>query len=310
MERSDASTPPARWLVLTLIGALSLVWGSTWVVIAKGLETLPPYTSATARFALAAVVMSLLAPRLARAEGGSRPPRWLAAVVGSTSFGASYALVYWSETRLPSGVVCVLWSVFPILMALSSHFFLGHRLSGVRPWVGFGLGFVGVVLLCATDLAQFGVHGVPTALLLLVSPLVSCVGTTLVKKHGRGTSSAYLNRDAMFVGTCWLAACALAFERDASARWTGTAIGSVLYLSIAGTVLAFGLYFWLLRHTPAHELSLISYLTPAVALTLGPLVAGERVGLGTIAACGLVLAGVFLAVGRPRATSAIATPKS
>src|SRR6188768_2424435 len=131
MERTASPAAPARWLVFTLIGVLSLIWGSTWVVIAKGLETLPPYTSATARFALAALVMAVLAPRLARAEGGTRPARWLALAVGSTSFGASYALVYWSETRLPSGVVCVLWSVFPILMALSSHFFLGHRLAGV-----------------------------------------------------------------------------------------------------------------------------------------------------------------------------------
>lgn len=307
MERTAPSTAPARWIVIVLIGVLSLIWGSTWVVIAKGLETLPPYTSATARFALAALVMAAIAPRVARAEGGARPAAWLSVALGLTSFGSSYAFVYWSETRLPSGVVCVLWSVFPILMALASHFFLAHKLTGARPWLGFGLGFAGVALLCATDLAQFGAHGVPTALVLLLSPLVACVGTTLVKKHGQGTSSALLNRSALAVGAAVLGVLAIAFERDAPAVWNAPAIASVLYLSLVGTVVAFGLYFWLLRHTPAHELSVISYLTPVVGLTLGRIFAGEPLGLGTVGACALVLAGVFLVVHKPRATNANAT---
>lgn len=298
-SRAPGNEPP-RWVVHALIGVLSLIWGSTWLVIAKGLTSLPPFTGAAVRFLVAAAVMALVAPFLARREGGAKPARWLWVLVGLTSFSASYAIVYWTETQLPSALVSVLWSVFPMLMALSSHFFLGHRLRGARPWLGFVLGFAGVVLLFVTDLRDLGAHAIPAALVLLCSPLVSCVSTTLLKKHGGGASSALLNRNAMTLGALVLTALAITVEHDAPATWNTTAIASVAYLALFGTVLSFGLYFWLLRHTPAHELSLISYLTPAVALLLSASVGSERITAFTVAGCVAILAGVFLVIG-PRA---------
>jgi len=297
MSSSPTQAPPSPWLVRGLIGLLSLIWGSTWVVIAVGLESLPPFTSAGVRFLVAALVMALVAPRLARREGGTKPAASLWLTVGTLSFAASYAIVYWSEERLPSSLVCILWSVFPILMGLASHFFLGHRLQGLRPWLGFGVGFLGVVLLFATDLRTLSAASIPAAAIALLSPLVSCVATTVAKKHGQGTSSALLNRNAMAVGAVLLCGLALLLERDRPAAWNTTAIASVLFLALPGTVLTFGIYYWLLRHTPAHVLSLISYLTPAVALVLGPLVQGEHVGAWTLVGGATILCGVFLVVG-------------
>lgn len=275
-----------------LIALLCLIWGSTWIVIQEGLKDLPPFTSAGARFLVSAVAMSVVAHFLHRREGGERPTWKLSLALGGLNFGASYGLVYWAETRLPSSLVSVLWSVFPMLMAISGHIYLpAERLRG-RQWAGFAVGFLGVALLFATDLREIGPGAVPAGAILLLSPLVAVVGTTIVKHGGARVSSVLVNRNGMWIGAAMLCAAAALVERDASVAWTGPAIASVAYLSLAGTVVTFSLYFWLLRHVPANTMSLIAYVTPAVALLLGGLVGKEPITGWTLAGTGLILAGI------------------
>lgn len=292
------SARPNRLLTGALVALLCGVWGSTWLVIRGGLRDLPPFTSAAARFWVAAAVMSLVAWPMARREGGGRPPTWLWAASGLLNFAGSYGVVYWCETRLPSGLVAVLWGVFPMLMAVSAHVFLpGERLRA-GSWAGFAFGFAGLIVLFENDVQAVGAGAVPAALLLFVSPLVSTAGTTLIKRFGSGASSVLMNRNAMFVGAAALSTLALLTERGSVSRWTPAAIGSVAYLALAGTALTFGIYFWLLRFADAHKLSLIAYVTPAIALTLGWSVGGEPLRLSTLAGTALVLAAVVL-VARP-----------
>jgi drug/metabolite transporter (DMT)-like permease len=291
---------PTPSVVVALIALLALVWGSTWIVIAGGLRDLPPFTSAAARFLLAAVAMTAIAPAVARREGGTKAPFRLALVQGSLNFGASYAIVYWTETQLPSGIVSLLWAVFPMMTAASSSWFLAGEALSPRQWLGFTLGLAGVALLFATDIRGFGAHGIPAAALLLVSPLVSCIGTLVLKREGKGVSSALVNRDAMWIGAAILVGFALVFERGADPVWTPRAIGSVLYLALVGTVLTFTLYFWLLRHTQAWRMSTIAYATPAIALLLGTFVGKEPFTAWTLAGSLTILAGVALATWRRR----------
>lgn len=288
------NTAPVRAVVVWLIALLCLIWGSTWIAIAIGLRDLPPFTSGAARFLVAALAMTAIAPAIARKEGGARAPWRLSLALGALNFGASYAIVYWTETQLPSGIVSVLWASFPMMMAAASSRFLTGEALTRRQWVGFGLGFAGIALLFWTDLRDFGPHGVPAALVLLCSPAVSCVGTIVMKRGGQGVSSALVNRDGMWIGAGILVALAVTLERDADVRWTPVAIASVAYLSLVGTVVAFGLYFWLLRHTEAWRMSTIAYVTPAIALVLGTLVRGEQFTPWTLAGSLTILTGVVL----------------
>jgi drug/metabolite transporter (DMT)-like permease len=289
---------PSPLVTSTLVAALCLIWGSTWLVIREGLHDLPPLWSAGVRFVLAGAVLALVTPWFRRLEGGGAPAVWLWGALGTLNFGVSYAIVYIVETVLPSGIVSVLWAVFPMLMAWSGHRFLpGERLRR-RHWLGFVLGFCGVVFLFATDLRQFGPDGVPAALLLLVSPLVSAVGTTLVKRYGGGSSSIVMNRNAMLLGALLLCAAALVFERDRAVRWTGRAMFSVAYLALFGTAVTFTLYFWLLRYARANRLSLIAFVTPCIALLLGGTLGAEPITPFTVGGATLIVVGVALVVRR------------
>ncbi len=299
---TERETPraPSAGTVLLLVALMCLVWGSTWIVIGAGLRDLPPFSSACARFVVAAALLTAIAPPLARREGGTRPGFTAWFWLGLLNFGTSYAIVYWTETHLPSGLTSVLWSVFPLMMAVSGARFLDGERLRPRQISGFVLGFAGVVLLFATDLRAIGPEAVPAGAVLLLSPLVSCVGTTIQKKHAGGASSILANRNAMWLGALVLLALAWTFERERQGDWTPRAIASVLYLAAFGTVLTFTLYFWLLRHVAAYRLSMIAYVTPAIALAFGTAFGDEPLTRWTVLGSLTILVGVALVVVRAR----------
>ncbi|MEX1367289.1 MAG: EamA family transporter [Nannocystaceae bacterium] len=289
---------PGRLTVALTVAVLCVIWGSTWLVIKTGLRDLPVLSSAAARFTLAAVVMALLASTLHRREGGERPPWWLSLCLGTLSFAVSYGAVYGAETVIPSGLASVLWAVFPLLTAVIGHRWLpGERLRA-RQWVGLVIGLGGVAVLFATDLRAIGPEALAAGALLLVSPLSAAIGQVLVKRYGSEVSSSLLNRDGMIVGAVLLWLCALPFESADDVTLTPTAVGSVVYLAVIGTAVTFGLYYWLLRYVASSRLSLIAYVTPAVALWLGWAVADEPLALTTLLGTGLVLLGIAFALRR------------
>lgn len=296
---------PGPLAVRLAVSVLCVIWGSTWLVIREGLDDLPPLGSAAARFVVSAVAFAALAGPLGRLEGGGRAPRRLALVMGVLNFAVPYGIVYTCETVIPSGLTSVLWAVFPIAMAVTAHVMLPEERLGPRSWAGLGVGFSGVVLLFLTDLRDVGPHAVALGAVLLVSPVAAAVGNGIVKRDGRDVSSAALNRDGCVIGAVLLAAAAALLEREAAWTLTPEAAASVIYLALVGTVVTFGLYFWLLRHAPAHQLGLIAYVTPALALLLGWAVRDEPLGMHSLAGAVLVLSGVRMVTrGRTRRTAA------
>ncbi len=301
--------PVRRHALLTdgIIALLSLIWGTTYFVIRKGLDDLPPFTAAGARFTLAALVFAVVAHFLAKREGGRAPGLVLSLVMGFFNFAGPYGLVYLAETRLSSGLASVLWATFPMMVAILTHLLLPSEKIRLQQWTGFVVGFAGVVLLFATDLA--GVEeGILFGALLLVSPALSAFGNVFVKRNGGAVSSLLLNRNGILIAAPLLLLVAAFSERDATVTWSPTAVGSVLYLSIVGTVVAFSLYFWALRHAPAHRMGVIAYLTPVVALFVGSTFGGEPFHWHTAVGTVLVLGSVGLVMATPRSTPRTPAP--
>jgi drug/metabolite transporter (DMT)-like permease len=175
---------------------LCLVWSSTWWVIRICLEEQPPLSSAAVRFVIAGLAMAVVTPYLRKRENAPPPPPWLWIVCGITNFGAGYGILYCAETVVPSGIAAVLWAIFPLLMAGSAVCFLGERLRG-RQWLGFAVSFAGIVSVFGSDLGGIEPGNIRFAWLLLLSPVIAAIGTTLVKKYGSQTSSVVLNRNGM-----------------------------------------------------------------------------------------------------------------
>jgi drug/metabolite transporter (DMT)-like permease len=285
---------PTPILTNALLGLVCLVWGSTWLVIKVGLRDVPPFTGAAVRFVIAGLCMAALVALFSRREGGGSPPRGVVLAQGLFQFALNYGLVYVAETAIPSGLVAVLWSVFPLFVSLAGHFVLRSEILSPAQWFGLVLAFGGVALLFVTDLLAIDLRAVKLGLLLLLAPLSVTVSTLLIKYRAAGASSLILNRDSMLIGAVVLGGIAAALERGQDPRWTSLAVGSILYLALAGTVLTFGVYLWLLRYVPAYKMSLTAFVTPLLALLLGSLVGGEPLSVFTLLGSGCVIGGVAL----------------
>lgn len=213
---------------------------------------------------------------------------------GLFQFALNFGLVYVGETVIPSGLVAVLWSVYPIFVALGGQWVMKSEPLSVRTWLGIGVSFGGVATLFATDIAAIDASAVKMGLLVLLAPLSVTVSTLLIKQRATGASSLILNRDAMLIGAVVLGATAFSVESPLQVVWTTPAVLSVLYLAIVGTVITFGTYMWLLRFVPAYRMALVSFVIPVVALLLGAAFGDEPLGPRTLLGTGLVLAGLGL----------------
>jgi drug/metabolite transporter (DMT)-like permease len=279
------------------VALLCVVWSSTWYAIRICLEEQPPLASAAARFWIAGAAMALAAPWLRRRERQPPPRAWLWLVVGTLNFAGSYGVLYCAEQVVPSGIAAVLFGLFPLLMAVSGAMFLGERLTA-RKALGTLVAFAGIVAVFGDGHLGDGFDGgtLPYALLLLISPIVSAIGTTVLKKYGAGASSVLVNRNGMLLGAALLSVLALATEDPMAGNWTGRGLVALAYLALLGTALTFGIYFWLLRTTPASRLALITYVTPILAMLLAAAVGDGVMGSAAWTGAGLVAGGIALVV--------------
>ncbi len=290
--------------VKVAVTIMCLVWGSTWFVVREGLSEMQPFGSGGMRFFLAWLLMLFIAPAIAAREGGERPGWRLVLAMATGNFAISYGIVYWAEQTLPSGLTAVLWAVFPLMTAgVAQLQGTEARLRGAQ-WWGLVVGFVGVVLLFLTDVRSVGGDAIERGLVLLLSPLVSALSTAYIKRHGAHVSSVLLNRSALLVGSLMLLVAAMVVEGGVEPPSTAAGALGVAYLALFGTVLTFTLYFWVLRQASTVALSLIAYVTPAIALVVGAGLGEERVTAWTLGGLAFVLIGCALVLRRPAGDAA------
>lgn len=296
---SLAQNPPGTFLIVVCYAVLCVIWGTTWAVIQIGLEGIPPFSSAALRFAVAAVILLLLAGLLGVRLGTSRRERILWLINGALSFTLTYGIVYWSEQWVPSALASVLFATYPLFMAVLAHLLLPSEPMRLLEAFGILAGFGGVAVIFSEDLSSLGGADMPmAALVMLISPLAAAVSSVIVKRWGHGVHPFSLAGVPMAIAAGVLGALALATERDHSFTWNTTSIAAILYLAIFGSAVTFTLYYWLLSHLPAKRMALIAYVIPVVAILIG-VMRGEpltsRLFLGSL----IVIMGVALSIHRP-----------
>jgi drug/metabolite transporter (DMT)-like permease len=297
--------PSSAKVILTFL-LLILTWGTTWAAVRLSLEGFAPMTSAAVRFALAVFLLFVWA----RLSGRAILPndvvlprhRLVWGVQAVFNFLIPYSLTYWAEQWVPSGLVAVLFSTFPMFVMLIAFFVLPEERLGPAGVLGMGLGFAGIAVIYSADLtALAGPEAAFAAVVFLLSPLSAACGQVVVKRWGDDLSPLSLTLVPMALATVMLGSLAAVLEGDRAMEPTAMAIGAVLYLALVGTALAFTLYFWLLKHVTATELSLITYATPVVAVALGTLWLDEPLTLRLVVGGLLVIGGMGLAARRKKA---------
>ncbi|MEO7794034.1 MAG: EamA family transporter [Thermoanaerobaculia bacterium] len=284
------------WKEVAVFTLLTVIWGTTWAAIRIALEGIPPVTGVAIRFALAGIVLiaigHLRGVRFGRLPGEKR--LWV--INAATTFAGSYGIVYWGEQWVPSGLAAILFATLPLWIVCLGHFLLPGERGGVRRLGGVLAGFVGVAVVFSEDFDKLGGPQVLfAALIFLLAPLVSAIGSLSVKRWGAGMSPFSVAGVPMLMTGVGMGALALLVERGrpilspsvAPNPWLAT-----IYLALFGSALTFTLYFWLLARRSAVAASLVSYTVPICAVLVGWLAFDEPVTWRLIAGGAVVLAGV------------------
>ena len=277
--------------------ALCLIWGSTWLAIKVGLRDLPPISFAGIRFALAApILFAIVAARGVRLPWAARDWRLLL-WTGLLSITVNYALVFWAELHISSGLAAVLNATIPLFGLPLAHRMLvaepmtPHKVSGVV------LGVLGMAIVFGSELGGNTLMAAWASAGVLVASLAGAQAGVLVKARGTHLDPAVLAGVQMAFGSVPLMiGGALVEGSPMRLGWTPAAVASLAYLTVVGSVVAFLTYYWLIRHIEVTRVLLIPLITPLVAVGLGYAFLDERVTWGTALGGVAILGGVALAI--------------
>jgi drug/metabolite transporter (DMT)-like permease len=282
-----------RALTWTLYAALVLVWSSTWVVIAVGLEDIAPFFGAGIRFSTAGLGLLIGAAVFRR----SLRTDWvLAAIVGILPFATTYGLIYWAEQYVPSGLTAVLFGVIPLYVALIAGVVLPAEPLRPRLLLGVGVALGGLVLGFSQSLhLGAGEHTLLAAVAVVLSPIGSAIGNVMIKIRGAKLDPLVMNGWAMLGGGLLLLAVSAPTEDWGATTWSATAIGSILYLAVFGTAFTFVTLTVLIRELPTVTVSFVAMIIPFGALALGALFRDEEVTAIAVGGALLVVSGIAVA---------------
>jgi len=273
---------------------LATLWGLSFPAISIGLDYLPPLLFAAFRYDVAAVLLlGYAAVGVDDWQPTGRPDQ-LAIIGGGLFLIAGNGLLFIGQQTVPSGVAAILQALVPIATAVWALFLLGERLS-VLGAIGVGIGFLGISLVVRPD--PNNLLGGDTVGRLLIVGQVSSVtlGGVLVQRAGPSLHRVALAGWSMLLGGIVLHLLSLgAGEFPSTSVADPTAMGSVLYLGVFSTAIAFYIYFYILETHGAFETSLVAYLVPVVATVVSVFILDEPISILTVVGFALVAIGFTL----------------
>ena len=292
-----AARAPTDLRTLTQFAVVTLIWGSTWSVIRTQLGVVPPAWSVAYRFLLAAAIMigfcMMTGRRLRLSAAGHR----FALLVGLLQFAGNFNAVYQSERYLPSGLVAVVFALLVVANAGFARVFLGTPITRQFA-LGAALGVAGVAAMFAPDLTRGGGRDVLIGIGFVVLGVISASLANVLQATQRGRAlpleatlaTAMLYGGLIDAAAAWLSSGPPVF--DARAAY----VAGLVYLASAASVVAFSLYYALIRTVGPGSAAYTGVLIPLVALALSTVFEGYRWTWLAAAGALLALTGLVVAL--------------
>ena len=299
MDRTASHT---TWKTLLAFAIIYFVWGSTFLAIRIGVREVPPFLLAAVRFLIAGLALYLW--MLANGERSPNSREWASAfLLAVLIFVLDYGLLFWAEQRVPSGVAAVVLATIPVFMSLSEIVILGTQRLTLRLASAFLVGIGGVAVLMSNSL---NIGEVPIdrmgAAALIVAAMSWSIASALARKLPLPPSKVMSSGAQMLAGGILLAASAAAlgeFRRFHPATVSAGAWVSLIYLIVAGSIIAFTAYVWLIHRESPTKVGTYAYVNPVVAVVLGYFFGGETLGPRTVLGTLFVLISVVVITTTP-----------
>jgi drug/metabolite transporter (DMT)-like permease len=293
----EPETHPSAWKSILAFAIIYFVWGSTFYAIRVGVHEVPPFLLAAMRFLAAGSILYIW--MIARGERSPSARQWMSiSLIAILIFVLDYGLVFWSEQRVASGLTAVMLSMNAVFMSLSEIIFLRTQRLTARLAAALAIGVGGVAVLVSHSL---NLGGAPIeragAVALIVASMGWSVSSAFSRKLPLPPSKVMSSGAQMLAGGVFLALIAGArgelrdFHPEAVSR---AAWFSLLYLIVAGSIIAFTAYVWLIHHESPTKVGTYAYVNPVIAVLLGYFLAGEALGPRTILGTLLILTSVVV----------------
>jgi drug/metabolite transporter (DMT)-like permease len=285
----------AEWLVFL---ALGVAWGSSYLFIKIGVETLTPFTLVAGRLAIGTAVLALVMWIRRQSMPRQQSTYWHLVVVALLGIVIPFSLITWGEQTIDSGLAAVINGTVPLFAIVFAALLLADEPITVNRLGGLVVGFAGVVTLTSPSLADGFGGSLPGQLALLGASISYGAAGVYARRTVRGVpalTSAFLEVGFGFLITLVLAAI---FGSPWATRIDAATVLSVGWLGLIGSGLAFLAFFYLLERWGATRTALVAYLLPVVGLILGVLVLQEVVSLPMLIGTTLIIGGIALANSR------------
>ncbi|HXR37442.1 MAG TPA: EamA family transporter [Terracidiphilus sp.] len=293
----DAIPHRAKWKTLLAFAIIYFVWGSTFLAIRVGVSEVPPFLLAAMRFLVAGLV--LYGWMIARGERSPSGRQWMSAtLLALLIFVFDYGLLFWAEQRVPSGIAAVMLATIPVFMALSEIIFLRTQRLSVRLVLALLIGIGGVAVLMSRSL---NLGGAPIdragAVALIFASISWSVASALARMLPLPRSKVMSSGAQMLAGGVLLALAAAGRGEWHDFHPLDVSRGawlSLVYLIVAGSIVGFTAYVWLIHHESPTKVGTYAYVNPVVAVLVGYLLGGEALGLRTVLGTVFVLISVVV----------------
>lgn len=274
---------------------ICIIWGSTWLFIRLGLESLTPVISAGIRFLLASIlVYGLMSYKKISLQTDSLSIR-LYLVLAFFSFIIPFGLVYWAEQFIPSGLASIIFAVMPFGVILFTRLAIPNTEIKFAQYIGVIIGFVGIVTIFSEDLTIDFSNNFFGMLAVLISATMQASIAVTIKKYGSHLNPLSMNFIPLLIAGLVMIPLAFIIEESSSWKFDFIALGSVFYLALFGTLVTFTTYYWLLKRINIVILSLSTFITPIVAVILGWFILNEKFSFQALIGSAMVLIGILFA---------------
>ena len=287
------------WLMLA---ALVAMWGSSFMFIKLGIATVPTSTLVAARLILGAMILLIVV----YLRGARLPPLWPLRSNGGRVWG-NYAIlallgncipftaITWGQQRTDSALAGILMAVMPLATMVLAHFFVkGEHMTRNRV-IGFVLGFAGIlVLMGPSALNRVAGQSIATwsQLAILLGALCYAANSVLTRILARGDDVLVASAAMLLIASVMALPVALVVDMPWQVAPSWTSVSAIVWLGVGPTAIATVVYFKLIASAGPTFMSLVNYMSPAVAVFLGVALLGEAPGLHAYIALGLILLGI------------------
>ena len=255
-----------------LYSAAALIWGSTWLGIKLQLTQVPPILSVGYRFCLASLILLIYCLLRHKRLAFSRRDHLFMAIQGFSLFGLGYCMSYLATSYLTSGLVAVAYSTILMWNILNLRIFMGQAIAWRAFWGGI-LGLSGICIVFWHDLSAFAAtRGLVGLSMALIGAYLSSLGNVVGARHARtGVPVTQANAYGMAYGGLLTLAIHFGGGGELVMDWSAGYLAPMLYLTIFGSVVAFGCYMLLIGRIGAEYAAYVTLLMPIIALLLSTL---------------------------------------